>query len=68
MEIFQENIQEENERKVREARAFLVDTDFYYVRKVEIGEDVPRGIEIQRAYCRDFLRDRDIHFKGELNV
>lgn len=45
-----------NLAKVLIAKKYLNDTDFYYARKLESGDDVPEDVVTKRVYCREFIR------------
>lgn len=42
--------------KIGEAKSYLASTDFYYARKMEIGEDVPADVVIKRVEARKLIR------------
>lgn len=44
--------------KIRETVQYLNDTDWYYVRKIETGKDVPDAIATKRAEARAFLNSQ----------
>ena len=46
----------ELDRQVSEAFSYLRETDFYYARKMEIGEDVPADVVIKRVEARKLIR------------
>lgn len=45
-------------RLIGEALEYLKSTDFYYVRKLETGENVPTEIITKRSEVREFLRSK----------
>lgn len=46
----------ENERKKQEAISYLKSTDWYVIRKVEIGEEIPDEVKTKRAEAREAMR------------
>lgn len=48
----------EDINKIGEAFAYLKDTDFYYARKLETGEEVPTEVVTKRDEARQFLRSK----------
>jgi hypothetical protein len=44
--------------KINQAFEYLKETDFYYPRQLEIGEDVPSAVVAKRAEAREFLRSK----------
>ena len=44
--------------KIRETVQYLNDTDWYYVRKIETGKDVPAAIATKRDEARAFLNSQ----------
>lgn len=44
------------EMEVGAAKAYLQETDFYYARKMEIGEDVPAEVVAKRIEARNLIR------------
>lgn len=42
--------------KVQDLKKFLKDTDWYYARKAETGEEVPTEVIAKRAEAREFIR------------
>lgn len=51
------NIFDDN-TKISEYKKYLLDTDWYYARKLETGEDVPNEVVIKRLEAREFLRSK----------
>lgn len=49
----------DNKMKVAEAKAYLNNTDFYYIRKMEIGQEIPEDIIAQRIKYREFLTSQN---------
>lgn len=49
-------VEQEKMAGVREAQKFLSDTDFYYARLQETGEEVPVKIVEKRKEAREFIR------------
>lgn len=43
--------------KILEAKLFLTQTDWYYSRKMETGEEIPIDIVTQRLNSRTFLKN-----------
>ena len=43
---------------IQDALAYLSDTDWYYARKMETGEDVPTEVSTKRTEAREFLRSK----------
>lgn len=41
---------------VKKAKAFLIDTDWYYTRRLETGEEVPPVVVQKRLEAREFIR------------
>lgn len=46
----------ETERKKQEAISYLKSTDWYVIRKVETGEEIPDEVKTKRAEAREALR------------
>ena len=46
----------ELDRQAAEAFSYLRETDFYYARKMEIGEDVPAEVVAKRIEARNLIR------------
>lgn len=51
--IFLNNI----ENDIEKSKKYLKDTDWYYARKLETGEDVPQDIVTKRIEVRESIRD-----------
>ena len=49
-------ITHETTMKVIEAKQYLINTDFYYARLQETGEEVPAEIKAKRQEAREFIR------------
>lgn len=49
-------IEQIKEKEINEAKAYLISTDWYYVRKAETGEEVPEEVIAKRAEAREFIR------------
>lgn len=49
-------LKSETSRNVAEAYKYLRETDFYYVRKMEINEDVPDEVVSKRVAARKLIR------------
>lgn len=47
----------ELDRQIAEALAYLRETDWYYARKMETGEDIPSEIVNLRIEKRNFLKN-----------
>ena len=47
-----------DEDKIKTSLQYLSDTDFYYARKIETGENVPTDVVTKRLEARDFLRSK----------
>lgn len=45
------------EIQINQAKAYLQETDFYYARKMETGEDVPLEVVNKRIENRNFLKN-----------
>jgi hypothetical protein len=43
--------------EIAEAKAFLNETDFYYIRKLETGEEVPAEIQAKRSAIRKRFKE-----------
>jgi len=41
------------------SKKYLADTDFYYARKLEIGEDVPADVVAKRIEARNLIRSAE---------
>ena len=52
----EEVIQQELETKIINAKSYLQSTDFYYIRKIEIAEDIPIDVISKRIEAREFIR------------
>jgi hypothetical protein len=52
----EEIAQIELETKISEAKSYLQSTDFYYIRKIEIAEDIPTEVVSKRIEAREFIR------------
>lgn len=46
----------ELDRQIAEAFSYLRETDFYYARKMETGEDVPLEVVSKRIESRNLLK------------
>ena len=46
----------ENESKINEYKDYLRSTDWYYTRKLETGEEVPKEVVVSRKVARDFIK------------
>ena len=44
------------EDKINKAKIYLYNTDFYYIRRIEIGEDIPIEVVSKRIEAREFIR------------
>ena len=47
----------EIEHQIAEAKSYLSQTDWYYARKMETGEDVPLEVVNKRIENRNFLKN-----------
>jgi hypothetical protein len=57
-EIFEEMPEiSERSNRIAELKQFLADTDFYYVRMLETGEEVPVDVVTNRIAARQTLRN-----------
>lgn len=45
-------------KKISLSLEYLSNTDWYYSRKIETGEDVPAEVSTKRVEARDFLRSQ----------
>ena len=52
----EEIAQIELETKIIDAKSYLQLTDFYYIRKIEIAEDIPTEVISKRIEAREFIR------------
>lgn len=48
------------EQKIAEAKAYLSETDWYYARQVETGEEPPNDVVEQRFVARNYLREQGL--------
>ena len=39
----------------KQAKQYLDDTDWYYIRKIDVGIEVPADVAAKRLECREFL-------------
>lgn len=46
----------EKDRQIAEAFSYLKETDWYYARKLETGEEVPVDVVTNRMASRDLIR------------
>lgn len=53
-------VKEQNDLKVKEAKKYLLDTDFYYARKLESGEEVPSEVVAKRIEMRELVRSFEV--------
>lgn len=53
-------VKEQNDIKVKEAKKYLLDTDFYYARKLENGEEVPSDVVTKRIEMRELVRSFEV--------
>lgn len=53
----QEALEQELQAKINEASQYLKDTDWYYARKAETGEEVPVGVVAKRIDARQFIKN-----------
>ena len=59
-DIFDANdLVEEDNKLIYSAKRYLSDTDWYYARKMETGEDVPADVVTKRIEAREFLRSQE---------
>lgn len=58
MEYSEINLTEEQkiQLKLENCLQYLKNTDWYYARKLETGEEVPVDVTIKRAEAREFIR------------
>lgn len=54
----EELVEKEDNKKIVEYKTYLKDTDWYYARKLETGEDVPTEVISKRVEAREFLRSK----------
>ena len=47
------------ESKLVEYKKHLLDTDWYYARKMETGEEIPEDVAIKRTEAREFIRSQE---------
>lgn len=52
----EEIAQQEIQKQLQEAKAYLASTDFYYARFLETGEVVPEAVVLKRTESREFIR------------
>ena len=52
--------------RVQEAKAYLNNTDWYFARLHDTGEEVPEEVRTKRAEAREFIRTNEISL-GEIN-
>jgi len=45
---------------IEESKQYLKDTDWYYARKAETGEEAPADVIIKRKEAREFIRANEI--------
>lgn len=50
----------ERTRKLNEASAYLFSTDWYIIRQVETGKQIPDIVVQKRAECREILSDERV--------
>lgn len=48
------------EQRVAEAKTYLAETDWYYARQVETGEEPPQAVVEQRIVARNYLREQGL--------
>ena len=53
----QDIAEQELQAKLDEAQAYLNNTDWYYARKAETGEEVPIEVIAKRQEAREFIRN-----------
>ena len=53
----EELAQQELQIKIQEAQVYLSNTDWYYARKAETGEDVPVDVVEKRIASRQLIQD-----------
>ena len=53
----EELVEQELKAKINEASQYLKDTDWYYARKAETGEEVPVGVVAKRIDARQFIKN-----------
>ena len=53
----EEIAQQELQAKLQEAQVYLNSTDWYYARKAETGEEVPKEVVTKRIEAREFIRN-----------
>jgi len=46
----------QTKQRIKESKAYLKDTDWYYARKLETNEDVPVAVVTKRTEARNYLR------------
>jgi hypothetical protein len=47
----------ENEKKISEARQYLLDTDYKIIKEFEVGELCPAEVKAKREECRKIIND-----------
>lgn len=47
------------QKKLARAKSYLAETDWYYARKAETGEDVPADVVPKRIAARDYIRSQE---------
>ena len=60
----EELAQQELQVKLQEAQVYLNNTDWYYARKAETGEDVPVEVVEKRLASRKFIQDNKVANSG----
>lgn len=47
------------DKRIKESLQYLRDTDYYYARFSETGDQIPDAVVIKRKEARDFIRDHE---------
>jgi len=61
-----EVLQQELDNTIMKYKQYLNDTDFYIIRKIEEGTDVPEEVSKLRLTYKEFLRSNDISFNNTI--
>lgn len=57
-QILEEKVYQQEQEDIKNASHYLKDTDWYYARKMETGEEVPADVVANRIVAREYLRNR----------
>ncbi len=54
-ELAEEKLAQEKQKQLSEAKQYLSNTDWYYARKLETGEELPVDVAAKRLEARELI-------------